>query len=114
QISILNILAKAVRQDKFPLGFFITSRPELHLQETLDTKEIIFATQIITLNHLPNTSDDIRTALQSGFSLILNDRRFKNALKSVLRPWPPPQSIEQLVDRSSGQFIYAATVLKFI
>ncbi|KAF8998652.1 hypothetical protein BDQ17DRAFT_1328666 [Cyathus striatus] len=114
QISILHLLAKAVRHDKFPLGFIITSRPEVHLQEALDTKEIIFATQLISLSHIPAVAHDIRTTLQSGFSRIINDRRFKVALKSIPRPWPTFECIEKLVERSSGQFIYAATVMKFI
>ncbi|KAF8998658.1 hypothetical protein BDQ17DRAFT_1361729 [Cyathus striatus] len=114
QVSILNLLARIVRYEGFPLGFFITCRPELHLQEVFNTKDIVFSTQIISLDGVAGVSQDIRTVLQSGFSRVLNDPRFKMALKSVPRPWPSPQSIETLVDRSSGQFIYAATVLKFI
>ncbi|KAF9011381.1 hypothetical protein BDQ17DRAFT_1420756 [Cyathus striatus] len=52
--------------------------------------------------------------LSTRQSLILNDRQFKAALKSVLRPWPSSESIEKLVQQSSGQFIYATTVTKFI
>ena len=36
------------------------------------------------------------------------------ALVSVEQPWPGEGIIDLLVQRSSGQFIYAATVLKFI
>ncbi|KAF9011417.1 hypothetical protein BDQ17DRAFT_1420785 [Cyathus striatus] len=114
QISILHLLAKAVRHDGFPLGFFLTSRPELHLQEVWDTEEIIFATNLIFLANISEVSQDIRTVLQSGFSRILNDGRFKVALKSVSRPWPSSESIERLVQQSSGQFIYASTVMKYI
>ncbi|KAF8983249.1 hypothetical protein BDQ17DRAFT_1437532 [Cyathus striatus] len=114
QISILHILSNAVRHHGFPLGFFITSRPELHIQEVFNTKEVIFATQLISLDHVPGISQDIRTFLQSGFMRILNEPRFKMALKLASRPWPSPESIEKLVKRSSGQFIYAATVMNFI
>ncbi|KAF9011378.1 hypothetical protein BDQ17DRAFT_1217987, partial [Cyathus striatus] len=114
QVSVLCLLAEAVRHQGFPLGFFITSRPELHLREVWETQQVISVTQLISLANNYRTSEDIRTVLQSGFSCILNDRRFKYALKSVHRPWPPRESVELLVQRSSGQFIYVATVLKFI
>ncbi|KAF8976397.1 hypothetical protein BDQ17DRAFT_1222230, partial [Cyathus striatus] len=114
QISILHLLAKAVRHDKSPLGFIITSRPEVHLQEALDTKEVIFETQLISLSHVPGVAHDIRTTPQSRFSRILHDRKFKMALKSIPQPWPTSECIDKLVERSSGQFIYAATVMKFI
>ncbi|KAF9011400.1 hypothetical protein BDQ17DRAFT_1322289 [Cyathus striatus] len=114
QISVLHLLARAVQHEGFQLGFFITSRPELHLREVWDTEEVVSAMQLISLSNIRGTSQDIRVVLQSGFSRILNDRRFKLALKSVPRPWPSSSSIEKLVERSSGQFIYAATVMKFI
>ncbi|KAF8989538.1 hypothetical protein BDQ17DRAFT_1393277 [Cyathus striatus] len=106
QVSVLKYLARVVR-------FFITTRPELHLQEAFDTKEVIFSTQIISLDHIPFVSQDIRTVLQSGFSRVLNNPWFKMALQSVTRPWPSRESIETLVERSSGQFIYAATSAEF-
>ncbi|KAF9002324.1 hypothetical protein BDQ17DRAFT_1425981 [Cyathus striatus] len=114
QVSILKLLAKAVRYEGFPLGIFITSRPELHIREVFDTKEIIFATQVISLDRIPGVAQDIRTVLESGFTRILNDPRFRTCLKSVPRPWPPPDVINKIVQRSSGQFIYSATVLKFV
>ncbi|KAF9011413.1 hypothetical protein BDQ17DRAFT_1405823 [Cyathus striatus] len=114
QIAILKLLVKATQYDGFPLDFFITSRPELHLQEVWDTKEIPSVTQFISLSGVWGTYQDIQTVLESGFACILNNRRFKAALRSVPWPWPPPSSIWKLVEQSSGQFIYAATVMKFI
>ncbi|KAF9011389.1 hypothetical protein BDQ17DRAFT_1233639, partial [Cyathus striatus] len=113
QLSVLHLLAKALQHESFPLGFFITSRPELHLQEVWDTREISSVTNLISLSSIQGIPQDIRTVIQSGFLCILNDRRFKWALRSVHRPWPLPSIIDMLVERSSGQFIYAATVMKF-
>ena len=49
--------------------------------------------------------------LQDGFAKICA----KNAILShVEQPWPGGRVINFLVQRSSGQFIYAATVLKFV
>lgn len=35
-------------------------------------------------------------------------------MESITKPWPSGGVLDFLVDRSSGQFIYATTVLKFI
>ncbi|KAF9011415.1 hypothetical protein BDQ17DRAFT_1272931, partial [Cyathus striatus] len=113
QKSVLHLLAKAVQHEGFPLGFFITSRPEFHLQEVLNTEKIASMTHLISLSNIQGISQDIKTVLESGFSRILNDRQFKVALKSVPRPWPHPYCIEKLVERSSRQFIYASTVMKY-
>ncbi|KAF9001360.1 hypothetical protein BDQ17DRAFT_1216338, partial [Cyathus striatus] len=113
QVSILQILSKAVCYGGFPLGFFVTGGPEHHLQIVFDSTELIFATKLISLDHVPGVSQDIQTILESGFTRILNDRQFRMALKSVPRPWPSPEIIKELVNCSSGQFIYAATVMRF-
>ncbi|KAF8988223.1 hypothetical protein BDQ17DRAFT_521726 [Cyathus striatus] len=70
QLSILRLLVEAVQYEGFPLGFFITSRPELHLQEVWDTEEIASVTKLISLSNIPGSQQDIQTVLQSGFSLI--------------------------------------------
>ncbi|KAF9001366.1 hypothetical protein BDQ17DRAFT_1244625, partial [Cyathus striatus] len=110
QVSILQIIAKAVCYDAFLLGFFITSRPEHHLQDVFDTKELIFATKLIYWT----VFQGFHRTFKLGFTRILNDHKFRMALRSVPRPWPSPEKIKELVNRSSGQFIYAATVMRFI
>ena len=49
--------------------------------------------------------------LQYGFAKIC-DKNF--ILSHAEQPWPEEGIIDLLVQRSSGQFIYAATVLKFV
>ncbi|KAF9011383.1 hypothetical protein BDQ17DRAFT_1420758 [Cyathus striatus] len=71
QVSILDLLANAFQHEGFPLAFFITSRPELHLQEVWDTKMMASVTHPISLSNVPGISQDIRTVIQSGFSCIL-------------------------------------------
>ena len=49
--------------------------------------------------------------LQDGFAKICDENSIFSHLE---RPWPREGIIDLLVQRSSGQFIYAATVLKFV
>ena len=54
---------------------------------------------------------DIGLLLRDGFAKICAE---KSNLSHVKQPWPGEGIIDLLVQRSSGQFIYAATVLKFV
>ncbi|KAF7348929.1 putative nwd2 protein [Mycena venus] len=35
-------------------------------------------------------------------------------MKNIPTPWPSPQTLKILIERSSGYFVYAATVIKFV
>ncbi|KAJ7789149.1 hypothetical protein B0H14DRAFT_247846, partial [Mycena olivaceomarginata] len=41
-------------------------------------------------------------------------REHKHTMESVTTPWPSAEILEALVDKSSGYFVYAATVVKFV
>jgi hypothetical protein len=58
--------------------------------------------------YLPD--DDIRTFLVSSFQ----DIKRRHPSRTGLPSWPSKEDIERLVLRSSGQFIYASTVIKFV
>jgi hypothetical protein len=58
--------------------------------------------------YLPD--EDIRTFLVSKFQ----DIKKRHPSGTSLPSWPPENDIERLVQKSSGQFIYASTVIKFI
>ena len=49
--------------------------------------------------------------LQDGFAKICADN---SIMSHVEQPWPKEGIIDLLVQRSSGQFIYPATILKFV
>ncbi|KAF5370185.1 hypothetical protein D9757_010632 [Collybiopsis confluens] len=57
-------------------------------------------------------SQDIRVFLIDGFSDILI--RHSDLMQHVPHPWPTSDQIEYFVQKSSGQFIYASTVLRYI
>jgi hypothetical protein len=53
---------------------------------------------------------DIRAFLVSKFK----DIKERHPAGTSLLSWPSDEEVEQLVQKSSGQFIYASTVIKFI
>ncbi|TFK71489.1 hypothetical protein BDN72DRAFT_436655 [Pluteus cervinus] len=93
----------------------ISCRPERHLEAILED----FAPKLgpfyrIQLGQAPEDNDDIRTFLRVSFDRICHDRRKDGTMSIMDGIWPSDGQIEELVDRASGQFIFAATVLKFV
>ncbi|KAJ6509803.1 hypothetical protein DFH09DRAFT_883001, partial [Mycena vulgaris] len=55
---------------------------------------------------------DVRNYLRNEFDRI--HREHHETMASVPTPWPPSLVLGELVDTSSGYFIYAATIIKFV
>ncbi|KAF8991137.1 hypothetical protein BDQ17DRAFT_1224410, partial [Cyathus striatus] len=66
----------------------------------------------IGLVHDEESDDDIRLYLTDKFAHIHS--KHIHDYRERLEDWPPKSDIDWLVDRSSGHFIYASTVVKFI
>ncbi|KAJ7815227.1 hypothetical protein B0H14DRAFT_2375522, partial [Mycena olivaceomarginata] len=92
-----------------PLRFLIASRPELHIRD-------IFMGPCLTRCHrrlnIEQSFADVRRHLVDEFRRIHEDHH--ETMAAVPRPWPVAEVIENLVDKSSGYFIYASTIVKFI
>jgi hypothetical protein len=111
QQSILRLLCETIVVHNLPLRFLIGSRPESHIRDSFDQESLRTVTRRVVLDETFNPGKDIRVFLQDGFAKICA----KNPILShVKQPWPEEGIIDLLVQRSSGQFIYAATVLKFV
>ena len=111
QQSILQLLCESIRVHKLPLRFLVGSRPESHIRDSFDQASLYTVTRRVVLDETFDPGRDIRVFLKDGFLKIC----IKNSILShVEQPWPEEGIIDLLVQRSSGQFIYAATVLKFV
>ncbi|KAJ7918010.1 hypothetical protein B0H13DRAFT_1710071 [Mycena leptocephala] len=108
QQEILCSIGRAVTEQQLPLQFLIASRPESHIHE-------IFTGTLNNI-HCPlnvhQSFDDVQKYLLDEFARIHRDHR--TAMAKVLYPWPTPEIIKNLVDNSSGYFIYASTIIKFV
>ena len=111
QQLILRHLCETITAHKLPLRFLIGSRPESHIRDSFDQKSLYIITRRVVLDETFKPGKDIRVFLQDGFAKICAENPI---LSHVEQPWPKKSIIEILVQRSSGQFIYAATVLKFV
>jgi hypothetical protein len=111
QLEILATIADALQNHHIPLLFVIASRPEHELKSAFGTghlKDLLI--------HLPLVDDlqsnaDIELFLRDRFDAIKRSHPFKEQIPST---WPEDEVVMCLVRKSSGQFIYASTVIKFV
>ncbi|KAF7369154.1 NACHT domain-containing protein [Mycena venus] len=97
-----------IHQEPLPLLFFIASRPEAHIWETfISTLEAIYRPV-----NVEQSFDDVRKYLLEEFARIHRDHC--KTMDTVPFPWPTPAIVDNFVNKSSGYFIYVATVVKFI
>jgi hypothetical protein len=108
---ILKVLMNSVKKHSIPFSFILASRPEQHIREAFDEKLLSSLTTRLALDHKYHPDDDIRTFLQSKFQDIKDRHPSCGHLPSS---WPSDEAVEKLVQKSSGQFIYASTVINFI
>ncbi|KDR69715.1 hypothetical protein GALMADRAFT_27637, partial [Galerina marginata CBS 339.88] len=110
QVKILTSISGALRQHHLPLIFLVASRPEHDIKHTFDVGYLMEITTRIALNDDYLPSDDIRVFLQDKFTEIKDTHPFKGHIPPT---WPSLKVLESLVNKSSGQFVYASTVVKF-
>ena len=117
QAEILRILRVALLQLKSSLPtlyLLIASRPERAIASVFDD-QLSDITHRLVLDDSYHPDRDIATFLRSSFADIFRRRHARfPSMSSLLQPWPPEHVISFLVQKSSGQFIFAATVIRFI
>ena len=117
QLDILQFIFLAQQQPCFPFCFIIASRPEPRIVAHLDSPRYQDESWSINLDNRDNRKDakeDIRRVLRRGFNKIHDNPIHAHSMASIPKPWPTDFAIEKIVARSSGQFVYATTVLEFI
>ncbi|KAM6502618.1 hypothetical protein JOM56_002595, partial [Amanita muscaria] len=104
-IIIDGIIGNAVEDSSFPFRFLICSRPEAHIEDTLNQfKALILPIDLAKLN---DANRDIEKFLMDEFSRIA----FKRGLDAT---WPGPGVIQNIIYKSSGNFIFASVVVKVV
>ena len=111
QKMILRLLCETITVHKLPLRFLIGSRPESHIRDSFDQESLYTVTRRVVLDETFDPKRDIQVFLQDGFAKICAQN---SIMSHVEQPWPDEGIIDLLVQRSSGQFVYAATILKFV
>ena len=81
------------------------------IQDAFHVEPLLSMTRRLTLDDSYRPDDDIKLFLQSEFDEIKKNHPLRNLLPPE---WPSDSEIVCLVQKSSGQFIYTSTVMKYL
>jgi hypothetical protein len=114
QARIVKIIFQmvAAHNQAIAIRFLVCSRPEPNIRETFDSLPWEDSFRRLVLDQTFQPSLDILRYLRDSF---LEIKRKRSPNQFELYPsWPAEGDLDSLVYSASGQFIYAATVIKFI
>ena len=112
QTQILNALSTVVKDLRIPFCFLIASRPEHDIRQAFNDQNSLGSLSFsVALDDTYQPDDDIQIFLKSTFDEIKRQHPSKTYLPAS---WPSLEDIQWLVKKSSGQFIFASTVAKYV
>lgn len=112
QCRIIKLCADAATRLNGRIKFLIFSRPEHHIEATFKIPEVDNITLPVNIKDDLHTYDDILVFLRERFEEIKRTHPLQHILTTP--PWPLEEDLDVLMQRSSGNFIYPQTVMKYI
>ncbi|TEB19449.1 hypothetical protein FA13DRAFT_370346 [Coprinellus micaceus] len=103
--EILSVLFSAIKEPSFPFRIVLASRPEQVICQFFSTQKQWHIE--LFLDEKYNPSDDIKRFLEAKFHEI--QQRY-----DLPDNWVPQSVIQLLVERASGQFIFAMVAIRFV
>ncbi|KAF9553247.1 hypothetical protein CPC08DRAFT_237090 [Agrocybe pediades] len=110
QKNLLLALQEAT-QSMPHIRFLVCSRPEKHINAAFGLPQMAHIFFKIFLGDDYDADKDIRLYLEDKFNEIKEGHLYKHMLPAA---WPTYKMIYDLVRKSSGMFIYASTVIRYI
>lgn len=111
QTTLIRTLAKLLKDQDLPLIILLCSRGEHQIKMAFNAREIRRNLRRFILDYAYQHGNDVRLFLQNSFREI----RETHPMSYLLEPnWPSPIHLQEILNKSSGQFIYGAVVVKFI
>src|SRR5882757_6881382 len=112
QVSILDAISRSFSEHKLPMICLVVSRRETDIVDSFNRNDLlksIHCRLALDDSYLPN--DDICRFFSDKFEDIRCTHRLR---LTIPNPWLTEESLETLVKKSSGQFIFAATAVRFV
>ncbi|KJA22366.1 hypothetical protein HYPSUDRAFT_41006 [Hypholoma sublateritium FD-334 SS-4] len=111
QMDLIRTFSKLLQHRDLPLAILFGSRRESQIQMTFNAREMDGILKQLPLDNNYQAEDDIRRFIVQRF----DDIKLTHPHRKRLGPeWPAAEHVQQIVDKSSGQFVYASVVIKFV
>ncbi|KAF9565051.1 hypothetical protein CPC08DRAFT_211949 [Agrocybe pediades] len=116
QKEILTGLADCLHNSNLFIPIFVASRPEHDIKLSFTSKYLkdMHISLSLDLEDGRNADSDIRLYLFDRFAEIKDDFDNRTTGRKLPQDWPGDWVINELVLKSSRQFIYAATVIRYV
>jgi len=111
QSGIVKSLVAAFRHSSLRIRILISSRPEVHLQSTFNPTSMQPNLSRLALSDEYSPDEDIYRFLEDSFDKIRREHPLASYIPSS---WPSADVLRELTEKSSGQFIFASTTVKYI
>jgi hypothetical protein len=113
QADLIKLLGTISRFGIIPVIFLVASRREPQIEAAFTRNEVSDLVLTLPLDNsdIEQSSDDIRRFVVDKFLEIKETHLRKRYLPIN---WPPASSIEEIVSKSSGQFIFASVVINYL
>ena len=108
---LVKSLAAAFRDSPLRIRILIASRPEVYLQSTFNSSSLKPHISHLALSNEYSPEEDIYRFLEDSFAKIKHEHPLASYIPS---PWPSANVLHELTRKSSGQFIFASTTVKYI
>ena len=111
QSGLVKSLAAAFRGSPLCIRILIASRPEVYLQSTFNLSSLRPHISNLALSDEYSPEEDIYRFLDDSFDKIRREHPLASYIPSS---WPSADILRDLTCKSSGQFIFASTTVKYI
>jgi len=110
QSGLVKSLAAAFRHSPFRVRILISSRPEVYLQSFFNLTSLQSHLSRVALSDEYSAEEDIWRFLRDSFDRI---RREHPLAPYIPSSWPSSDVLYDIAQKSSGQFIFASTTVKY-
>ena len=111
QRDILECLLDIINTSHIAIRILVCSRPESQITNSFDAARMTPVVFKIYLGGIYSPDEDIRLYLHDRFAEI---RQSHNLRSLIPASWPAQPQVDEIVSKSSGQFIFAATVVRYV
>jgi len=111
QSCLVKSITTTFLRSPLRVRILIASRPEIHIQSTFNTLSFSSNFSRLALSGEFSPDEDIYRFLEDSFETT----RREHPLASRIPPsWPGPEILGEITRKSSGQFIFASTLVKYV
>jgi len=111
QVTILRTLFDAIQKHKCRIRFLVASRPEHDIVNAFSSENVEVVLARLVLDDKYKPLEDIELFLHDKFKDITKTHPFRNLIP---KEWPGDDAVKEITKKSSGQFIYASVVVKYV